>query len=235
MLMEVDRYFFFVNRINSVLLLLVLLIALFMLIFGYFPSGENDELPKNTAMASGAGGVGQSPFWPGKVHELAGHNARYITLNSSGEKSEFGAAKIPEKIHNVLFILAENPRSEWLFPENNNLILCVCELKAKKVGNSLEQTVGIYLNVIKDDTNGDGILSLEDHRTVAFIGVDGRNYKEVEHGISRVVDAHVTKDGKQVDFLLQVGPSIELKRYSLETFNKISERIISEVHQLLPF
>ncbi|MFT7224043.1 MAG: hypothetical protein ACI82Z_001591 [Cellvibrionaceae bacterium] len=87
--------------------------------------------------------------------------------------------------------------------------------------------MALYISALKDDTNGDGKLSEKDGITLALAHIDGTKYSEVDQDISKILDSTVIDNGKLVSFLLHIGTNVVVKKYSIATFELISERIIS--------
>jgi hypothetical protein len=163
------------------------------------------------------------------IERINGHNVQYVTLNTGSNGAKFSSGYNNTNIRNVLFFVGEEMDATWLFKTHKNLVLCLCKLRENNDYDNKEEVVGLYVNVVKKDTDGDGKLTENDLSNIALLNVDGSGYKDVETGIKQIIDSSVTDDGQNVMFLVQVGAAVLMKKYSLRTLNKVSERKISEI------
>lgn len=229
--MENNKFFITVNRINSIIFLLILIGGFILTTMGFFSVNEWDR-KRSVEVTNSEGNLEkvEEDYRLGTLEEFTGHDVQYVTLNSKEPdrsfSSGYGGAS---QVRNVLFFKGENLEYNWLYKEHTNLILCVCKLRAENEYSNKEKVVGLYINAVKKDTNGDGLLSNKDRSTIALLNIDGTGYKEVEQNIDQIIDTDVTNDGKHLIFMVQVGNQVIVKKYSLASLTKLSERVITDI------
>ena len=119
--------------------------------------------------------------------------------------------------------------SYWLYDNHRQLVHSIIDLKREKSQNGKRPVLALLVKLSREDTNRDGYLSEEDEQIVALMHVDGSGYKEVETDIQQFIDYKVAEDGKALVLLVQSGTEVIFKKYSLETFETIAERVVAEV------
>ena len=160
---------------------------------------------------------------------MTGHNIQTINLLSDKPSRGLSSGYGGSQIRNVLFLSGKDLESTWLYEEHSNLINCFRKLQTSNKYNGEDPVLALYISVIKEDTNNDGDLSDKDSVTLALARVDGSDYLEVNKGIAKILDSTVTDGGGSVSFLLHIGSDVVVKKYSLSTFELVSERTISEI------
>ncbi len=161
----------------------------------------------------------------GRLHEIYGHDTHYVELYSEGSGGKF-SSYTPRKTRNILFFVGENLKSHWLFSTHSNLISNISLLTMDIQKDKKEPMIAFAINLIKTDTNGDGVLSDKDSKVIALINPDGSHYTEIEKEITEIIDTKVVNNGKVLMLLVQVNASLVMKKYSLIDFRKISEKTL---------
>ncbi|KPH60202.1 hypothetical protein AMS58_18465 [Pseudoalteromonas porphyrae] len=95
---------------------------------------------------------------------------------------------------NVMFINGKTNHSNWLFSTTDQLILDIQPLYLSEF-DSQSSAAGIAYDVIKNDTNNDGLLNSDDKSTFALSKTDGSDYNEIITGYDSVLEYDVNEDG----------------------------------------
>ena len=229
--MEKNRFFLTVNRINSVLILLVALGALISMIVLNILSSTYGS--RNAVQVHDEKSNKTVDLRLGDLEAMKGHDIETVKLFSDASARGFSSGYPGSQIRNILFLFGDDLKAKWLYESNNFLINCFCKLRASNKYNGEDPVIAVYVAVVKNDTNGDGDISAEDGLTLALAKPDGSDYTEIDKGIRKVLDSTVSADGQSVTFLLHIDTNIVAKKYSLSTFGLISERTISEISKNL--
>lgn len=229
--MENNKFFLIVNRINSMLILFVAVAALISILV--LNRASNSWGNRNTVQVQDEKSKETIDLRLGSLEDMAGHDIQTINLLSDSTRKGFSSGYGGSEIRNVLFLSGEELKAEWLYENNNFFINCFCKLQKSNEYNGKDPVLAIYVSVVKKDTNRDGELSSKDGITLSLAKPDGSDYKELDNGISKILDSTVSDQGASVTFLLHIGRSIVAKKYSLSTFDLVSEREISEISKKL--
>ncbi len=228
--MEESKIFTYVNRVNSVLFLVVLLggvVLILTVMFQVSPWEKRGsvEVTEN----SDAEEVNRVELILNGIESIDGQDAQYVQLNSKSSGGKFSSGGYSgRELRNVLFFRGPQLETNWLFETHSFLINDFSQLKAHNDYSSNGPTKVLFVEVIKQDSNGDGKLSEDDLSIIGLAKPDGTRYKEIETNIKSVIDQSINAEGELL-ILVQVGSEVLLKKYSLNDFNKISEKSISEI------
>ena len=219
-----------VKIINAVLVLILLLGAVAFLAFLAW-EGARPSVDRGVQLAGGP--ENESNEWKlGYIQEVHGHDVRFIELNSEQDSGFSSGYTVDTR--NVLFLAGEAFDAHWLYEKHSNLILVVAQL-AKSREQSDAKTEGVtkalYYEVIASDSNGDGKLSADDDSLIALSAPDGTRYTEIERGLGRVLEFKVSDREESLLVLAQMGKNIVLKKYSLESFEKLSEKVLTDLNK----
>lgn len=208
-----DRVFCWINRVNSVLFLLVLIAGAFGAVQTYLAyhamlssyskivlSDEDDfesiEEPTRLAL--------------GEADRVYGTDIVALVLFSE----EAGGRN--EQMRNVLFLSENGARATWLFKDHTNVLLDFDGLRRGE-----QPTRALYYEIDNED---DGSL------TVALSRADGSNLTEVLPGVTRVV-SHERTDDRVLAIIYETGDKLWSARFDLETFAKLTEQSLVDVPQ----
>ncbi len=228
--MDSNHTFSIIRKINTVLILLILIGVLSIIVFFIVEMrGHQQDRTVEVTNNSTPTPEADVKLQLGNLQKITGHNTSYITLNSKKEGGKLGSGNRGSHMRNILFFVGQDMNPKWLYKHHNHLILCLCTFKTDYQKDQQRQVIGLYVHVIKTDTNGDGKLSKKDKSTIALINTDGSSYQEIETNIDQIIDSDVTDDGQSAIFIVQVGTDIIMKKYSLITQKKLSEQIITNI------
>ncbi|HEY0720084.1 MAG TPA: hypothetical protein VGE50_02405 [Gammaproteobacteria bacterium] len=226
--MESNRFFVVIQRINSVLFLLLLLGGALLMLVAAWQSSHSRWQRDAIQVAPEQAEQKPIEFVIGDVARVRGFDVRYVELNAreehSGLKYSSGSSTTTR---NLLFLLGKEMTPHWLFETHQQLIHSYQPLYVEDDEEDKKPAVAFYYDVLKADTNGDGEITDEDQHTIALSRTDGSGYQEIESGHRRVVEQQVTDDGATLLLMVEERGQVVIKRYSLKTFQKDSERNIA--------
>jgi hypothetical protein len=217
-----EKFFNVVNKINSVVFLLVLLGALTLLVITSLKISTNQKREADLYVEADKNIEGKSEleYLLSDFVAIDGAEISYSLLKSTGGYSKISSSRT--KIYNVMFVSNNNLKSWWLFDHNNNLILSIRNIFMKGIGDS-KITKALIVSVIKKDTNNDGMLSNGDIITVAMIKPNGYGYKELFEA-NKVVDYKVISKSSLLMMTKDTDDLMRLRKISLNDFSIIAER-----------
>ena len=225
-----NRFFVWISRINSVLLLLALIGAgiLATVIFAHeFQRSERRQQANIPVAAEAEPGSGPQRLSLGVVDRVSGTNTLMILLLSEEARGNY---RIMSKrgsgtIRNVLFLAGDGTHSSWLFEKHSNLLTEIDELHQRD-----RPTKALYFEIVQTDSNGDGQLTEDDRFNVALSKPDGSGLTEILSDVVRVL-SHQQIDDDQLAVVYQVGDAVWHARFDLNTFAKLSEQAVVTVPQ----
>jgi hypothetical protein len=227
--MDTIKFFRIISRLNSVLFLLILLASAYWLIqintsFGDRPvRGAVDVVEDPTAE--------ESPTLElrlGRISWVNGTDTQYVPLETQAQGGKLSGYD-PSETLNVLFVAGDSFDSHWLFDHQRYRIVSISSLTPDKEFDEDRNAVAIYSVLVKADTNDDGRLDTDDIQTIALLQTDGTGYTEVATNIEQIISTRASYDGGTFDVLAREGDSVVMRRYSLETFEKIQEKTLTEL------
>ncbi|MCU7958617.1 MAG: hypothetical protein KZQ58_01185 [gamma proteobacterium symbiont of Bathyaustriella thionipta] len=200
--MEQNRFFLWISRASSVLFLLLLLLAIGFLFLGVFQSNKWNG--RNTVeIVDDKINEGIEDLRLSNITKVCGKDIQYVKLNSSRHSKGFSSGGYGSNIRNVVFFVGQDMQSHWIFDTNKYLIAKVIQLKTKTDDCKDSETVAIYYEVRKEDTDGNGKLDDGDSVTISLTSPDGLNYTEIESNITSVLDHSIDEEASILTLLLQ--------------------------------
>lgn len=227
--MESNRFFVVVQRINSVLFLLLLLGGLGLMAFGFYESSRWEH-NNQVVVAPQADGESDVELFVGDLEGVSGHDVQYVELQARERGGKFSSGGYGAETRNLLFLRGSEMSSAWLFEGNQQLISEHRALTREgSRSDDNEPVIALYYEVVRGDSDGDGRMDADDGSTIALSRPDGTGYREIESGVRRVVQQRVVDEGATLLLLVQEASRVMAKRYSLRTFEKISEKEIASL------
>ncbi len=227
--MEHNRFFLWTARINSVLFLLLLLISIVLVTLTLFESSNWRGRNAVELIDAGADTEEAEDFRLGDLTNVCGRDVQYVTLESYTPSKGFSSGGYSSSIRNLVFFAGQQMQSHWLFDTDKYLISEIHQLKTESGDCKGQDTVAIYYEIRKDDTNGDGKLDDTDNLTIALTSPDGTNYLEIDTNVTSVLDYSVKSEQSILTMLLQNGGNILMKKYSLAAKKYLSEKAITRI------
>jgi len=225
--MDTIKFFRIVSRLNSVLFLLILLASAYWLIqintsFGDRPVRGAVDIVEDPA-------TGESPTLElrlGRIQWVNGTDTQYVTLETQAKGGKLSGYE-PSETLNVLFVAGDAFDSYWLFDHQRYRIAAISSLTPDKEFDEDRNAVAIYVVVITEDSNNDTRLDIEDLQTIALLRTDGTGYTVIAENIDQIISTRASFDGTTFDVLAREGKSVIMRRYSLDTFERIQEKTLS--------
>jgi hypothetical protein len=227
---ETNRFFIIINRINSVLLLVAVLLATGAIITAMFTTSQ---WQKNRTIEvqdnAGQRGSEKVKLRLGYIEQISGTSLQFVRLETEPEGVKLSSGGYPTVTRNVMFLTKKLKQARWLFPQNHYCIKTIAQLQEKEDYEKNNATRAMYYEVIKADSNGDGKLGEDDDAVVALSRVDGSGYVEVASNLHRIIGHKTINQGTEVAVLGEKDGKVLYITYSLRNFSKTSETIIAEI------
>jgi len=225
-----NAFFRYVNRFNSVALMIVLLGALFGLAYLAMRS-SNWEDRRAVKVENSSDKEGSIKLLLGNIEEVDGSEASYVVLREKDGGSSFGSGSEYGANRNVLFFPNREMKPVWLFENNQQLIERISVLKVGGY-NSKHPVAAFLYEVINQDTNNNSKLDSDDKLMVGFSRPDGSGYVGKSEPIDSLIDHFVSADGSEVALMYQVDGKVYVDRISLEDFSSKSKIEITQLKKI---
>jgi hypothetical protein len=223
--MDNSKLFLWINRINSIVLLLILLCGLgFTLInvLDSFSSHKNDK-PITFDKNQNQSNLGQpTDLRLGLSSDVCGTDINYIELQTQ-PRSEGFSSGYSSDTKNILFSQMATMKNWWLFGSNNQNIEQVKQLNSSDK-NSLScesgETIAIMYIISEPNT---------EKRSISLSSFDGSDYQVISKGIDKIIESKVSGDGKFLITIEQIGDNAFFRKYSINQKEKTAESPISNI------
>ncbi|PUB80973.1 MAG: hypothetical protein DBP02_19620 [gamma proteobacterium symbiont of Ctena orbiculata] len=236
--MDRSRLFDVINKINSVLLLVVLVGGGILIITGIVLSNQWQDR-RAVQVTPDDGGDEEIELILRDITDVPGHDTQYVKLHSRARGGKFSSYSGGGETRNVLFFRGVNLNTHWLYDEHTFYISEFAVLKNKvdkyldSEKDKKEIAKAIYIEVIKSDTNRNEELDRNDAISVALADTNGENLKVIESDVQSVIDYNLVDEYRQLVLLFQKNDKVILKKFSLSTFEMLSENVIDEISRKL--
>jgi hypothetical protein len=232
--MDKSRLFDTINKINSVLLLLLFTGGIILVLTGIVMSNQWQNR-RAVKVAEKPGSEHKMELILGNIADVPGYSTQYVKLTTRRSGGKFSSSYGGGEMRNVLFFSGNDLDTHWLYEDHNHYITNFQVLSNDQNPPSMgareekKTAVAIYVKTIPADTSGNGVLDRGDLSNIALLTPDGKNLTEIERGIQSVIDYNLSEDDQQLVLLLQKQGQVILKKYSLSSFELISEKVIEEI------
>jgi hypothetical protein len=227
--MDNSKFFLWVNRINSIVFLLILLCGLgftLMNVLDSFSSHKNNKAITFDKNDNQTKSEEQIDLRLGLSSEICGTDLNYIQLETHPRSSGFSSGYNSDT-KNILFTQLSTMKNWWLFGSNNQNIEEVRQLHPS-AKNSLPcesgETIAI-MYVISDPNT--------ELKSISISSYDGDNYRVISKNIDKIIESKVSSDGKFLIAIEQIGDKAFLRKYSIFQREKTAESPISEINSKL--
>lgn len=227
-----DRLFVIIGRINSILLLLVLLGAAGTI--AWMSSGNNQWRRRGAVeVAEGDSGAKKSILLNfEKVEDIKGADTQMMRLSTHRKSGKYSSGGSGSETRNVLFLKGSNKAPRWLFTDHKNLVLVSVQLHEESSALKEPSTRVLYFEYVTNDTNKDGSLSSEDRSNVGFAKPDGTGFVEVLRDVSRVLSYQLL-DQEHLSVVYQKGSTVKHAKFAVATMKLESDQEIVNVPSTL--
>lgn len=202
--MESNKLFLMINRINAVLILMLLISALVGLYFLYNEMIYSKR--RNTVEVSSLGKENEI-IDLSNVANISGHTQKYIEVytRKDGELTSGGYSRT---LRNLIFINAESTNPQWMFPNNNAVLVQVSQLKDYRPSEHI--TTFFYIEYVTHDTNKDGKLSELDSSKIAFSSPSGKNLIMLDENITKILNHDYQAEKNLLTTLVQINDEVRI-------------------------
>jgi hypothetical protein len=228
--MEELKTFRVINRLNSILFLILLIGGIGFVLF--FTVQANSWSNKRTVQVTEDTEDKNSPkieLILGSVNHIEGHEAQYVELRSKSRGGKFSSGHGGGETRNVLFLSGEDLQSSWLFENHSKYIRRVSPIKKYDSVGKISEVITIFYEFVEEDSNNNKLLDQEDLFSVALTNPDGSGFTVLETGVSSVIDRALSKNGDNLAILYQKEEIVYLKNYNPKTFELKNSASILEV------
>ena len=225
--MENNRLFLYINRLNSILFLLILISTLAFLAYAF---AELNRQPNERAVEIEPPG---EPSGKREVIELSeveavyGHDYQTIMAYSRND-GLLGSGGYSRTVRNLLFLDPQGSNPRWLMATNDQVITELNQLWHEDANHDYV-TDYHYFYIVSTDSNGDGRLSDEDRIDVYISSPSGTEVSLLARGLERVINHQYDEGRRTLSLLAQVGSTIVYRTYSLESRKLLSEKLVTHV------
>ena len=231
--MEQAKVFGIINKINSILFLLLLVGGFFLIVSGMFLSSSwQDKRAVEVVQNDAEGKQEKIELILDDIENIPGSDTQYVHLKTKRSGGKFSSYSGGGETRNVLFFTGSKLNTHWLYQNHIFNILKFAILKQCKKNNK-NKALAIYIETAKSDSDGDNLLNEDDLITISLTDVNGENLTEVDSNVQSVIDKNVVEDGSFLILLMQKDNQVLLKKYSLSTFKLVSEKLINEISKKL--
>lgn len=227
--MDNNKFFKWTSRINSILFLVLLIISIVFATIAFIESNKwenrnsvkvTDE--KNTEST-------EENMKLGDINKICGKEIKYIELTSTKSEKGLSSSGYDNTTRNIIFFTGKEMNSHWLYDTNQYLIKKTEQLKKNADDCVARETIAMYYEVIKNDTNKNGKLDENDLMTAAITTPDGLNYKELESKATSIIDHSIDTGTLTLTLLVQKNDKLVMENFSTTDGRKISEREITKI------
>lgn len=223
--MKTERFFIVIGRINSVLLLLVLLAAA--VAVGDFALPIFRERGDAAPVAEVEPGAKQPIFLNiAGVEAITGAGTLMMRLSTRGEPAQYSSGEDHGETRNVLFLTEAANTSRWLFKSHDNVVLVADQLRdATAVEKEGGKTKALYFEYLSKERDGGGTPSTTAMSTIGLARPDGSAMTAVLRDVDRVLSHDLYSSG-DLSVVYQKGRTVRNARFSLAAFTLVSDQEI---------
>jgi len=165
----------------------------------------------------------------GALQNVYGTKHHFVKLQSRNRGRSYS-----DKTHNIIFFRGDKLEQSWLFPHHDAIVLSLSQITFGKNDNRSEEndnktTQALFYEYIEKDTNKDNILDNQDDLSIAISRPSGAGFKILDTNIKSIIGRIPNKNDNIVTVLMHQGQKVMLKKYSLETFEKINEQELTNI------
>jgi len=171
-----------------------------------------------------ASGKKTRSFRLGALQNIYGTKHHFVELLSEDRGLSRSYTK---EIHNILYFRGDELEQDWLFPHHDSIILSLNQITYGD--NENRTTHALFYEFIEKDTNGDNVLNRQDELSIAIATSSGDNFRVLDKNIKSIIGRIVDEKESVITVLMHQGQRVMLKKYSLDTFEKINEKELTNI------
>ena len=224
--METNRFFLLINRLNSILFLLALLLVIGSILF--FIKESQYRPHKSLEIEAPAGDKGaKEKLKLSNVHYVGGHGIQYLFARSTKDgRLASGGNSYTDR--NVLFLDRKGDKPIWLFKSNDNVIISMRPLSVT-INEKQNKTKYFYYVVASSDTNGDGTISDDDSVSISISEPNGSGYTNLVDNVARVISYDYLGTENVLALLIQIDQQVLYREYELVSGIKTVEKVVTKL------
>jgi hypothetical protein len=222
-----DRFFLSISRINSVILLLLLIGAGLVLGVNLWSTMAAPSLLVKQSTADK-----DMRLRLEEAEKISGTETYYAVLVSDADAKLISSGSYGRVSRNILFIQNGAGSATWLFPANAQILRGIKPLPAIVDAETPPAPKALYMEVVSADTNGDGGMGWNDAIDVAFTKPDGTQFTKMLSGVSKVLTFDMATDN-EMTIIYQIDTELWRGRISLDDFKLLSSQRVAEVPESL--
>lgn len=226
---EQNRFFQWLYRILALTTLGVLCLVAWQLISFSFETSRWKNRDAVDVPQTGHGRPAAQRLHFSDLTSIQGSLNMFIEVrsdNPSGGKRFSSGGSGPGALRNLVFFDGGYGRAHWLLDRNDEVLRDIVQLHESN--DDKKPVLAIFLELIRVDSNKDGALDEDDAAIPAMTRPDGIGLTELSGSADRILERSVSADGKRVGLLEQDGDKLLYREYSVDTFAKTSEQIVTE-------
>ena len=227
--METNSFFKWTQRINSILFLALRVKSIGFICYGFIESNRWQNQNTVTLAEDKTAAPEIENLQLGGITNICGKDIQYVELTSTSSPKSFSSGGYNRTTRNIIFFSGKEMTSHWIFDRNDYLIEKVQQLQVHDDNCKDNETVAVYYEVRKRDSNGDQKIDENDLLDIALSLPDGSQYKEIESNVTSVLDHSMNDDGSVLTVLVQVDNTLFMKKYQIKTMQKVSEKEITKI------
>jgi len=224
-----ERMFLFVSRINSILLLLVLIGAAILIAWMAWAGNQGRNLDQFEVPSGETTSSTKILLRLARVQNVTGTDTQMILLSAEGRPGTFPSVYSgSSETRNVLFLTGSEVKAQWLFTHQNNRILVTEQLREEIKESRDNPTKALYFEYVSSDTNNDGKLSNQDLSNVGLAKPDGLGFTDVLTGVTQVLSNKLL-DSQKISVVYQSRNSVRHATFSVSSFKLETDQEIGTV------
>ncbi len=223
-----ERLFQNIAKINSVLLLLILIGAGISIAWVTWSSTQWQRRGAIEVPTGDATSKEKVLLNFERVQDIVGANTQMMLLSAEEKSGKISSGGYGSETRNVLFLSGVEKKARWLFSKQNNLILVAEQLQKETEGSKKEPTQALYFEYVTTDTNGDGKLSAQDQAIIGLSKPNGLGFVTILSNVTRVL-SHEILDSQKLSVVYQSGTKVRHARFSILSMKLEADQEITNV------
>ncbi|PXX44891.1 hypothetical protein [Undibacterium pigrum] len=229
-----EKLFFVVSRINSVLLLLILLVGLVSLIWMNVNNNAWQRRGAVEVPAADAGSAQSVMLSLGSLEDIPGTDVQMGRLLAQEKSGKFSSGHYGsgEGARNLLFLSGKDKQARWLFKEHKNRILDVTQLSEQGTDTCKADkncvTRALYIEFVTEAAQTRQGNSRTTLSNIGLSKVDGTGLTVLLEEVGSVLSYRM-EDADHLSVLYQKSAEIRQARISVVEMKLLSDREVIKV------
>ena len=189
-------------RINGVLILCVVAVAGFVLLFASYEMFKDKSRDRNVSNIINVNAETQKKeyMFLGSFSKIEGREFFICPLRANQEYDRSYYSKSASSVRNYLYFNQYDYSSRWLLESNNWLINNKYAIYKNFNEDEKNITIGFFYEIVKKDSNGDGIINYDDNKSIYHSKFDGTNLIVVLEETTDILGINQIDDNKTIIF-----------------------------------